>query len=279
MANVTAADIKRLREVTGAGMLDCKKALAESDGDFDKAVEALRLKGAKDVNKRQGRTTANGLVASRLDGTASGVLVEVNCETDFVAKNERFQQLGDSLAGVVAETGAADVDALLAASLDGKTVQQVIDEASAALGEKFEVRRVASLGGEGRFVYQYLHRTDPDLPPQVGVLVELDKDAPEAGKDLAQHIAALAPRYLTSADVPAEDVERERRLAEQMTRDEGKPEQAIPKIVEGRVNAFYKDVVLVDQVHVKDGKKPVRSVLSDSGVAVTGFARFRVGQA
>lgn len=278
MANFTAADIKRLRELTAAGMLDTKKALEEADGDFDKAVEILRLKGAKDVNKRQGRTAANGLVAARLDGTASGVLLELNCETDFVAKNDNFQHLGEDLAAHVAATAPDDVEALLASSLSGKTVQEHVDEVSAALGEKFEVRRFGALGGAGRFVCLYLHKTDPDLPPQIGVLVELDSDDAELGKELAQHVAAMAPRFLTSDEVPADAVETERRLAEQMAHDEGKPEQAVPKIVEGRVNAFYKDVVLLEQAFVKDGKKPVKDLLSEAGVQVTGFVRFRVGQ-
>lgn len=279
MANFTAADIKRLRELTAAGMLDTKKALEEADGDFDKAVEILRLKGAKDVNKRQGRTAGNGLVAAKIDGTASAVLVELNCETDFVAKNERFQQLGEQVAEHVAATAPADSETLLSSSLAGKPVSEHVAEVSAALGEKLEVGRFGKLGGEGKHVFLYLHKTDPDLPPQIGVVVELDADAPEVGKDVAQHVAAMAPRYLTSAEVPADAVETERRLAEQMAKDEGKPEQAISKIVEGRVNAFYKDVVLVDQVFVKDGKKPVKSVLAEAGANITGFLRFRVGQA
>jgi elongation factor Ts len=278
MANFTAADIKRLRELTGAGMLDTKKALQEADGDIDKAVELLRLKGAKDVNKRQGRVTGNGLVAAKLDGTTSGVLLELNCETDFVAKNERFQRLGDELATLVAETKPVDLDELLASSIEGKQVQDYVAEASAALGEKLEVSRFASLGGHGRHVFLYQHRTDPDLPAQIGVLVELDGDNAEAGRDVAQHIAAMAPRYLNRDEVPGELVDKERSLAEQMAKDEGKPEQAVPKIVEGRVNAFFKDVALVEQVFVKDGKKPVKAMLADAGVAVTRFARFRVGQ-
>ncbi|MQA05524.1 MAG: elongation factor Ts [Streptosporangiales bacterium] len=279
MANFTAADIKRLRELTAAGMMDTKKALEEADGDFDKAVEILRLKGAKDVNKRQGRTAGNGLVAARLEGTASGVLVELNCETDFVSKNERFQELGEQLAEHVAATAPADRDALLSSSLSGKPVSELVAEASAVLGEKLEVGRFGSLGGDGKYVFLYLHKTDPDLPPQIGVLVELDADAPEAGRDVAQHVAAMAPRYLTADEVPADAVETERRLAEQMAKDEGKPEQALPKIVEGRVNAFYKDTVLVDQLFVKDGKKPVKSILAEAGANITGFLRFRVGQA
>ncbi|MQA78588.1 MAG: elongation factor Ts [Streptosporangiales bacterium] len=278
MANFTAADIRRLRELTAVGMLDTKNALVEADGDFDKAVEILRLRTAKEVNKRQSRTATNGLVAARLDGPASGVLVEVNCETDFVAKNERFQDLGTALARQVAESDPADVDALLASTLDGRTVQEQVDEVSAAIGEKLQVRRIAALGGNGRHVFLYLHRTDPDLPPQIGVLVELDADEAELGKEIAQNVAAMSPRFLSRDDVPAESVETTRREAEQMARDEGKPEQVVPKIVEGRINSFFKDVVLVEQIFAKDGKKTVKALLGEKGVNVTGFARFRVGE-
>ncbi|MGH3094978.1 MAG: translation elongation factor Ts [Streptosporangiales bacterium] len=278
MPNFTVDDIKRLRELTGSGMLDTKNALQEADGDFDKATEILRLKGAKDVNKRQTRTTANGLVAAVLDGTASGVLLELNCETDFVAKTERFEQLGQELAAHIAVAQPADVAELLASELSGRPVQDIVDETSATLGEKLVVTRFAALGDDGGYVATYLHRTNPDLPPQVGVLIELDIEDAELAKNVAQHIAAMAPAYLHRDEVPAEVVEKERRLAEQMARDEGKPDQAVPKIVEGRVNAYYKDVVLLDQVFVKDGKKTIAALLAEKGAQVRRFARFRVGQ-
>ncbi|MBX6370886.1 MAG: elongation factor Ts [Acidothermus sp.] len=276
MAAYTTADLKRLREITAAGMMDCKKALEEADGDFDKAVELLRIKGAKDVAKRAERTTANGLVGAAIqDGI--GVLVEVRCETDFVAKGERFQQLGSSVVQAALATDTTDPDRLLDASVDGKTVRELIEENSAALGEKIELGRLARFTGAG--LVSYLHKTSPDLPPQIGVLVELSAPQPEVGKDVAQHIAAFAPAYLTRDDVPAEVVESERRIAEATAREEGKPEQAIPKIVEGRVNAFYKDTVLCEQAFAKDPKKSVQQVLDEAGVRVVRFARFRVGQA
>lgn len=277
MANFSAADVKRLREMTAAGMMDCKKALQETDGDFDKAVEALRLKGAKDVGKREGRTASNGLIASHLVGNAVGVLVELNCETDFVAKNDRFRALADRLAEHTAASRPADTRALLDSTVeDGKTVQDLLDETNATLGEKIELERFAIF--DDGYVTSYLHRTSPDIPPTIGVLLELDGENSAVARDVAQHSAAMSPKYTTRDEVPAEIVEQERRLAEQMARDEGKPEQAIPKIIEGRVTAYYKDFVLVEQPFVKDGKKAISSILDEAGVSVRRFARFKVGQ-
>ena len=280
MANFAAADVKKLRELTGAGMMDCKNALVEADGDFDQAAEILRVKGLKGVTKREGRSASNGLVAAELDGTRSGVLFELNCETDFVAKGERFQQVAARLVAHVAASSPADVAELLAGELEpGTTVQAFVDEANAALGEKIEVRRFAQLGGDGRYVAAYLHKTSPDLPPQVGVLVELSGAGDLAGvaKDLAQHVAALPPVYVTRDEVPADVVDNERRLAEATAREEGKPEGALPKIIEGRVNGFFKDSVLVEQSFAKDQKKTVKSVLDEAGATVHRFARYRVG--
>ncbi|MFC4560260.1 translation elongation factor Ts [Nocardiopsis mangrovi] len=278
MANYTAADVKKLRDLTGAGMMACKKALEENDGDFDKAVEFLRVKGAKDVGKRAERTTANGLVVLKQDSDAAAVLVEINCETDFVAKNDKFQQLAGEIADFVARADAADVEALLATEYaDGKSVQQVIEENSAVIGEKLELRRFAKF--EGAYVASYMHKSDPDLPPTMGVLVELDKAAPEVGKDLAQQIAALAPKYVSKDDVPAEIIENERRIAEATAREEGKPEQALPKIVDGRVNGFFKDATLLGQPFVKENKKTVQKIVDEAGVTVRRFVRFKVGQA
>ena len=275
MANYTTADVKRLRELTAAGMMDCKKALDDTDGDFDKAVEILRIKGAKDVGKRAERTTANGLVgASVTDG--AGVLVEVKCETDFVAKGERFQQLGAALVSALASSEATDADGLLAADAGGRKVAELIEENSAALGEKIELGRVAKLTGPQ--VVSYLHKTSPDLPPQLGVLVVLSAENAEVGKDVAQHVAAIAPTYLSRDEVPADVVENERRIAEATAREEGKPEAALTKIVEGRVTGFFKDSVLVEQAFAKDNKKSVKQVLDEAGVQVQAFARFRVGQ-
>ncbi len=278
MANFTAADVKRLREQTGAGMMDCKNALAEADGDLEAAIEVLRLKGAKDVNKRATRTAANGLVAAELDGTQAGVLVELNCETDFVAKTDLFQQTAKQIADAAIGARAADRLTLLATEArPGTTVEQLIDEASASLKEKLELGRFARF--DGGYVKSYLHRSDAALPPTLGVLVQLDKENAEVGTDLAQQVAAMRPLYVIRDDVPADVVEKERRIAEQITRDEGKPEQAIGKIVEGRLNAYFKDVVLTEQAFVKDPKTTIKQVLAGSGLTVTGFARFQVGQA
>jgi elongation factor Ts len=278
MANFTAADVKRLRDQTGAGMMDCKKALEEANGDLEAAVEVLRLKGAKDVSKRATRTAANGLVTAELQGTDTGVLVELNCETDFVAKTDLFQQVAGEIAQAALASGAADRLALLNTEIQpGRTVEQAIEEAGASLKEKLELGRFARF--QGGYVASYLHRSDAALPPTLGVLVQIDRPEPEVARDLAQQVAAMRPLYTTRDDVPAEVVEKERRIAEQITREEGKPEQAIPKIVEGRVNAFLKDVVLVEQPFVKDPKKTIKQVLADSGVTVQGFARFQVGQA
>jgi elongation factor Ts len=278
MANFTAADVKRLREQTAAGMLDCKRALEEADGDFDAAVEILRLKGAKDVSKRASRTAGNGLVTAKLDGTDAGVLLELNCETDFVAKTDLFQQVAADIAGVALERRPVDRLGLLGLEIrPGITVQQQIEEASASLKEKLDVGGYALL--EGGYIASYLHKSDPGLPPTVGVLVQLDQPSAEAGRDVAQQVAAMRPQYVAREQVPADVVANERRIMEQITRDEGKPEQAIGKIVEGRLNAFFKDVVLTEQPFIREPKKSVKQLLSEQGVSVRAFARFQVGQA
>ncbi len=271
MANFTAADVKRLRELTGAGMLDCKNALAETDGDFDKAVEALRIKGAKDVGKRAERATAEGLVAAK-----GGALIELNCETDFVAKNAEFQKLADEIVAAAVSSKAADVDALKAAGAGDKTVEQAIADLSAKIGEKLELRRVAIFDGT---VETYLHKRAADLPPAVGVLVEYTGDGADAAHAVALQIAALKARYLSREDVPDDVVASERRIAEETAKTEGKPEQALPKIVEGRLNGFFKDAVLLEQPSVSDSKKTVKALLDEAGVTVTRFVRFEVGQA
>ena len=274
MANFTAADVKRLRELTGAGMLDCKNALAETDGDFDKAVEALRIKGAKDVGKRAERATAEGLVAAR-----DGALIELNSETDFVAKNAEFQALADQVVKAALETKATDVDTLKAAPISSgsatKTVEEAIADLSAKIGEKLELRRVQYFGGN---VETYLHKRAADLPPAVGVLVEFEGKDNDAAHAVALQIAALKARYLSREDVPDDVVASERRIAEETSRAEGKPEQALPKIVEGRLNGFFKDVVLLEQPWVSDNKKTVKALLDEAGVTVTRFVRFEVGQ-
>ncbi|WP_461010709.1 translation elongation factor Ts [Streptomyces capparidis] len=276
MANITAADVKKLRELTGAGMMDCKKALSEAEGDIEKAVEILRVKGQKGVAKREGRSASNGAVVALLEDSASGVLLELNCETDFVAKGERFIEVANAIAGHVQSTRPEDLGALLTSEIEaGKSVQAFVDEANATLGEKIVLRRFVRF--DDGFVASYLHRTSPDLPPQVGVLVELGQENAEVAKDVAQHIAAFAPKYLSREDVPADTVESERRVAEATAREEGKPEAALPKIVEGRVNGFFKENVLLEQPFAKDNKKTVQKVLDEAGVTLKRFARFRVG--
>lgn len=275
MSTISAADVKRLRELTGSGMMDCKKALEEAEGDFDKAVEILRVKGAKDVGKRAGRSTANGLVAHK--GTA---ILELNCETDFVAKNDAFIALAEQLVAHVAETKPADVDALLASKIGDGTVADLMQDQSAKIGEKLVIGRFAVLEGD---VAVYMHRKSADLPPQVGVAVQYTGKSDEAGADdarsIAMQIAAMRPKFVTREEVPAEVVESERRIAEQTAREEGKPEAALPKIIEGRVNSFFKDFVLIEQPSVTDQKKTVKQVLAEAGIEVTRFARFEVGQA
>jgi len=276
MANFTAADVKKLRELTAAGMLDCKKALEEAEGDFDKAVEILRVKGLKGVTKREGRSASNGLVAAQLDGNSSGVLLELNCETDFVAKGERFQELAAQVVAHIATAKPADNEALLASEIEpGKTVEALLAEGNATLGEKIEVRRFAQF--DDGFVAVYLHKTSPDLPPQVGVLVELSADNAEVARDVAQHIAALSPTYVSRGEVPADVVENERRIADATAREEGKPEAALSKIVEGRVTGYFKENVLLEQAFAKDPKKSVKQILDEGGASVKRFARFRVG--
>jgi elongation factor Ts len=277
MANYTAADIKALRERTGAGMMDVKKALDEANGDAEKAIEIIRIKGLKGATKREGRSTAEGLVAAKVDGKV-GVMIEVNCETDFVAKADKFIQLADKVLAIAVESGAADIETLLATDVDGKPLSEVVVEEGAILGEKVVVRRIARI--EGGTVDAYLHKTSKDLPAQVGVLFAVDGEgegAATAAHDIAVHVAAMAPNYLTREDVPAELVESERRIAEETAKAEGKPEAAMTKIVEGRVTGFYKGEVLVDQAFAKDAKKSVAQVLEEAGVKAANFARFRVG--
>jgi elongation factor Ts len=271
MANYTAADVKRLREITGSGMMDCKKALEETDGDLDKAVELLRIKGAKDVGKRAERATANGLVIAE-----DGVMVELNCETDFVAKSADFVALAEQIVKVAKADKLDTVDALKTATLaDGTTVDAALQELSAKIGEKLELRRIVVFGGT---VSTYLHRRASDLPPAVGVLVEYTGENSEAARAAAMQVAAMKPKFVTRDEVPADLVATERRIAEETAREEGKPEQALPKIIDGRLNGFFKDVVLLEQSSVQESKKTVKAVLDDAGVTITRFARFEVGQ-
>jgi len=274
MANFTIADIKALREQLGTGMVDTKKALEEADGDVEKAVEILRLKGAKGNAKRADRSTSEGLVVAReQDGAVT--LVELACETDFVAKNERFIALADKVTDAAAAVKADSVEAALAAEAGGQTVEQLISDEAAIIGEKVELRRVRTLTGDAFQVY--LHRTSKDLPPQVGVVVAYTGGDAETARSIAQHISFANPSYLTREDVPVADVEKEREIVTEISRNEGKPEAALPKIVEGRVTAFFKQVALLEQDYAKDNKLSVGQVAKDAGITVTGFARFKVG--
>jgi elongation factor Ts len=272
MANISAADVKKLRDATGAGMMDAKKALEEAAGDFDRAVEVLRVRGAAKVEKRGEREASNGLVAA-----AEGAMIELASETDFVAKNEQFQTLAADIVAHFAASGATDVETLKAETLkDGKTVEENVQGLAAVIGEKLELRRAVKLDGQ---VATYLHRKASDLPPQVGVLVQFTGDDVEAARAAAMQVAALRAKYLTRDEVPADVLDAERRVLEEKTRAEGKPEQAIAKIVEGRLNAFFADNVLLEQESVREAKKTVKQVLDEAGVSVTKFAHFEVGRA
>ncbi len=272
MTTISAADVKRLRDITSAGMMECKKALEESGGDFDKAVEILRISGAAKAAKRGAeRTASNGLVAA--EGNA---LIELLCETDFVAKSEDFQALAGAIASVASSGQLGDPEALLAAGLpSGRTVAEGISDLAGVIGEKLELGRVAVVAAPSTV---YLHRRASDLPPQVGVLVSYSGDE-EVARGTAMQIAAMRPHYLSRDDVPVETVENERRIAEATAKEEGKPEAALPKIVEGRVNSFFRDTVLLEQASVVDNKKTVAQVLADAGTQITAFARFEPGQA
>jgi elongation factor Ts len=271
MATISAADVKRLRDLTSAGMMECKKALEESGGDMDAAVEILRISGAAKAAKRGAeRTASNGLVANQ-----GNALVELLCETDFVAKSEDFTALASKVAAAAFAAQSADPDALLGASVaDGSTVAQAIADLAGVIGEKLELGRVAVLAEP---VAVYMHRRASDLPPQVGVILSYEGNE-ETARGIAMQIAAMRPMYVTRDEVTPETVENERRIAEAAAREDGKPEAALPKIIEGRVNSYFKDTVLVEQPSVLDSKKTVADVLKEAGTQVTAFARFEPGQ-
>ena len=267
---ITAADVKKLRDATGAGMMECKKALTETDGDFEKAIESLRISGAAKAAKRGAEREASaGLVAS-----SGSAIVELNSETDFVAKNEQFVALADELAAAADKTKPASAEEFATTTLDsGKTVAEAVSDLAVVIGEKIELGRVAAFDGS---VTTYLHRRASDLPAAVGVLVEYEGDE-DVARGVAMQIAAMRPRFLTREEIPAELVEKEREIAEATAREEGKPEQAIAKITEGRLNGFFKDVVLLEQPSVTDDKKSVKTVLDEAGVTVKRFAHIEVG--
>lgn len=274
MANFTAADVKALREQTGAGMMDVKKALTEADGDAEKALEIIRLKGLKSLSKREGRQASAGLLAAQTDGTV-GVLVEVNSETDFVAKNQKFIDFSNEVLAAAVASGAADLDALLASPMGEGTVKDRLDAFAAIIGEKLQVGRIVRVEGEN--VDLYLHQTNPDLPPQVGVFVVTDAAGAGVAHDIAMHVAAYMPAYLDRDSVPADILEKERATLEKITLEEGKPEKIVPKIVQGRLEAFFKDNCLVDQAFARDPSKSVGQVLREAGAKVTQFVRVHVG--
>lgn len=275
MANYTAADVKALREKTGAGMMDVKKALDEADGDKDKALEIIRLSGLKSLSKREGRTASAGLIAGTVVDSTVGVMVEVNSETDFVAKNDKFIDFANQVLAAAVESGAADRDALLATTVEDGTVSDLVDSIAAMVGEKIELRRVVRVEGEN--VDLYLHQTSADLPAQVGVLVATDKAGAEVARNIAMHVAAFQPDYLDRDSIPAEVLDKERDTLTKLTLSEGKPEHIVPKIVEGRLNAFYQENCLVDQDYARDPSKKVSAVLKEAGAKVTDFVRFQVG--
>jgi len=274
MATVSLQDVKALRERLGTGMVDTKNALVEADGDIEKAVEILRLKGAKGNAKRADRSTSEGLIAAQESATAV-TLIELACETDFVSKNERFISLGNTVLQAIAESGAETVDAALAVTKDGQTVAQIIDDAAAIIGEKVELRQVARIAGEKFSIY--LHKTNADLPPQIGVVVAYTGDDAETARSVAQHISFADPIYLGKDDVPEIDVENERRVVEEISRNEGKPEAALPKIVQGRLQSYFKQVALLEQDYARDNKLSVGKVLEAAGLTVSEFKRFKVG--
>lgn len=274
MANVSIADIKTLREQLGTGMVDTKKALEEADGDLQRAIEILRLKGAKGNAKRADRAATEGLIAAaQNDGVAT--IIELACETDFVAKNDKFVALADKVLSAVAAARAESVDAALRVDVDGTSVEQTIADEAAVLGEKIELRGAATLTGDAFEVY--LHKTNKDLPAQVGVVVAYSGDDAETARSIAQHISFAAPQHLTRDEVPADVVDKEREIVTEISRNEGKPEAALPKIIEGRVNAFFKQVVLLDQAYAKDNKLSIQQVADDAGITITGYVRFKVG--
>ena len=274
MANFSVADVKALREQLGTGMVDTKNALVEADGDLEKATEILRLKGAKGNAKRADRSSSEGLVAAKENG-GTATMIELACETDFVAKGDKFIALADKVLDAVVAAGATSVETAVAAPAGNGTVADLIDGEAAILGEKIELRRVATVSGEKFAIY--LHKTSKDLPPQVGVVLGYSGDDADAARSIAQHISFANPSYLSRDDVPAADVENERRIVEEISRGEGKPEAALPKIIQGRLGAYFKQVALLEQDYAKDNKISVAKAIADAGLTVSGFARFKVG--
>lgn len=274
MATITAALVKELRERTGAGMMDCKKALTAVEGDMDKAIDFLREKGLAAAAKKAGRIAAEGVVASYLSADAKvGTIVEVNCETDFVAKTDNFKELVNKIAAHIVATKPADVEALLASELEGQTVEALVTASVAKIGEKISVRRFALYEAPEGQVAAYIHGGG-----KIGVLVELKGGSAELGKDVAMHIAAANPGYLTREQVPAAELEHEKEVLAEQAKNEGKPEKIIEKMVLGRINKYYKEVCLVDQEYVKDPDLTIAKLLKNNSAEVVAFARFQLGE-
>lgn len=276
MANYTLADVKKLREETGAGMMDVKNALVESDGDYDEAMKIIRMKGLKSLSKREGREASAGLiVASVTDDGKVGVMVEVNSETDFVAKNEKFIAFANVILEAAVASKAATLEELLEAPSGDGTVQDVVNAMGAQVGEKVLVSRIARL--EDEHVALYLHQTSADLPAQIGVLVASNDKGQAVGRDIAMHIAVFKPRWINKDVVPADVADKERETLTAITLNEGKPAKIVEKIVEGRMGAFYKENTLVDQDFAKDPSVTVGAVLDREGATISEFVRFQVG--
>jgi len=280
MADISAKDVAALRKATGAGMMDCKKALAETDGDIEAAKDWLRKKGLAGATKREGRAADQGAVEVVVDGNA-GAVVELNCETDFVAKSADFQNVLGALVAQIAAQGDADV---AGQAFEGSTVGETITQMGATLGERIELGRVARYETADGLLDAYKHvQNDRGT---IGVLVELggvdagSTDAKAVAHDIALHIASAAPRYVSKDDVPADAIEKERELLTELTRNEGKPENAIEKIVAGRLNGFYKDYCLLEQGFVKEPKTTIAKLVEGlgGGATVRRFARIKIGE-
>lgn len=279
MAKYSMQDLKDLREETGAGLADVKKALEEANGDREEALKIIRVKGLKSLSKREGRSAGAGLIAAKVTDTKAGqrgTMVEVNAETDFVVKTDKFIAMADKILDAAAASGAASVEELLAAKSADGTVKDTVDAVAAIIGEKLEVGNVRQVEGEA--VDVYLHRSSQDLPPTVGVLVATDKAGADVAHDVAMHIAAYSPEYLSREDVPAAEVEKERATLTETTKAEGKPDAVVAKIVEGRMRGFYKDCVLLEQPFAKDPKTTVGKIVEASKGKVTAFARLQAGE-
>ncbi|MBW4983466.1 translation elongation factor Ts [Mameliella sp. CS4] len=270
---ITAKQVKELREMTGAGMMDAKKALTETDGDFDAAIDWLRTKGLAKAAKKSGRTAAEGLVAVKVDG-GKGVAVEVNSETDFVAKNAEFQQM---VAGI-AETAlnVADVEALKDADMGGKPVNERITDAVAKIGENMSLRRMAAV--EGDVVAAYVHNAATDGMGQIGVLVAMKGGSEEFGKQVGMHIAAMNPAALNEASLDPAVVEKEKQVQIDIAKESGKPDAVIEKMIIGRMKKFMAEVTLLGQAFALDTDKTVEQAAKDAGAEIVGFVRLQVGE-